>query len=132
MLRRRSHHQFAERRRAVGPEKPLSGAVQHVGKNAWLAGGCCTYAISRTLGGRIAAWLVSPERLGYYVGRISGTASILTILLFQIALPSETPGAVYLGDSFVHGNYALLLAIGAAGVAASVVTIRALQRKAHE
>jgi uncharacterized membrane protein YdjX (TVP38/TMEM64 family) len=123
--------------------------------SAWLAGGCCTYAIGRTLGGRIAAWLVPPERLAYYAGRISSRASLPTVVLFQIALPSEIPGyvlgtvkysfpryvlalaiaelpyaigAVYLGDSFVHGNYGLLLAIGIAGVLLSFVTMRALHR----
>ncbi len=123
---------------------------------SWLAGGCCTYAIGRTLGGRIAAWLVSPDRLAYYANRVSRTASLGTVILFQIALPSEIPGyalgtvkysfprylaalaiaelpyavgAVYLGDSFVHRNYALLLAIGVAGIAASVATLRALHRR---
>ena len=122
---------------------------------SWLAGGCCTYAIGRTLGGRIAAWLIAPDRLAYYANRVSRTASIGTVILFQIALPSEIPGyalgtvkysfprylaalaiaelpyaigAVYLGDSFVHRNYALRVAIGVAGVAASVLTIRALHR----
>ena len=123
---------------------------------SWLAGGCCTYAIGRTLGGRIAAWLVSPDRLAYYANRVSRTASLGTVILFQIALPSEIPGyalgtvkysfprylaalaiaelpyaagAVYLGDSFVNRNYALLLAIGAAGVVAGVVAVRALHRR---
>jgi uncharacterized membrane protein YdjX (TVP38/TMEM64 family) len=127
--------------------------------SAWLGGGCCTYAIGRTLGGRIAAWLVSPERLAYYAGRISGRASLATVVLFQIALPSEIPGyvlgtvkysfpryllalavaelpyaigAVYLGDSCVQGNYALLLAIGIAGVLLSFVTMRALHRHRFE
>lgn len=123
---------------------------------SWLAGGCCTYALGRTLGGRIAAWLVSPGRLAYYANRVSRSATLGTVILFQIALPSEIPGyalgtvkysfpryaaalaiaelpyaagAVYLGDSFVRGNYAMLLAIGVAGVVASVVTVRALHRR---
>jgi uncharacterized membrane protein YdjX (TVP38/TMEM64 family) len=124
--------------------------------SAWLAGGCCSYAIGRTLGRRIASWLVSPERVAYYADRITRRASFGTILLFQIALPSEVPGyvlgtvkhpfwrylaalaiaelpyaigAVYLGDSFVHRNYVLLLALGVAGALASAVAIRSLRRR---
>jgi uncharacterized membrane protein YdjX (TVP38/TMEM64 family) len=123
---------------------------------AWLAGGCGTYAVGRTLGRRIAAWLVSPERVAYYAARISRKTSFATVLLFQTALPSEVPGyvlgtikysfaryvvalaiaelpyaigAVYLGDSFVHRNYVLLLAIGVAGLLATAVALRFLRRR---
>ena len=73
------------------------------------------------------------------------------VLLFQLAVPSEIPGyvlglagcrfrtfaiamalgelpfaigAVYLGESFLKRNYALLLTIGVAGVLLSWVTFR--------
>ena len=81
---------------------------------AWLAGGCCTYAIGRTLGGCIAAWLVSPERLAYYAGRISRNASFPTVLLFQIALPSEIPGYTLGTVRYPFPRYLAALAIAEA------------------
>lgn len=123
---------------------------------AWLAGGMCSYSIGFTLGRRIASWLISPQRMEYYATRISGNAGFLTVLLFQLAMPSEVPGyvlgavryrfaiylgalalaelpfaigAVYLGDSFLHRNYALLFAVGVAGLALSVLAFHHLHKR---
>lgn len=122
---------------------------------AWLAGGCCSYALGRTVGRNLAAWLASPERVEEYAGRITANAGFLTVLLFQLALPSEVPGyvlgaagypfrrylaalalaelpfaigAVYLGESFVRRDYLVLLAVGVAGITLSVLAFRGLHR----
>lgn len=124
--------------------------------SAWLIGGAASYLVGRTLGRRVAAWAVSPERLDYYAARISARAGFPTILLFQLALPSEIPGyvlgtvrcrvgiyltalalaelpfaigAVYLGESFVRGDYALLIGLGIAGIAFSATAFHQLHRR---
>lgn len=123
---------------------------------SWLVGGCCSYAIGRTLGRRIAGWLISRETIDYYGSRLSAKAGFFTILLFQLALPSEVPGyvlgtlryrffvylpalalgelpyaigTVYLGESFLQRNYALLIAIGVAGIALSILAFIHLHRR---
>ncbi len=123
---------------------------------AWLIGGSCSYLIGRTVGRGVARWLVDPKRVDYYSAFVARDASFLTVLLFQLALPSEVPGyvlgavryafwkyilllamaelpfaagAVYLGDSFVRRNYLLFVAIGLTGV---LVTALAFRRFHHE
>lgn len=110
---------------------------------SWLLGGCCTYAIGRTLGHRVVRWLVSPRLVDEYAARLSARAGFFTILVFQLALPSEIPGyvlgilryrflvylaalalaelpyafgTVYLGESFIEQNYLMILGIGALGL----------------
>jgi uncharacterized membrane protein YdjX (TVP38/TMEM64 family) len=124
--------------------------------SAWLIGGAASYLVGRTLGRRVAAWTISPARLDYYATRITARAGFPTILLFQLALPSEIPGyvlgmvrcrvgiylaalalaelpfavgAVYLGESFVRGDYALLVGLGIAGIAFSATAFRQLHRR---
>jgi uncharacterized membrane protein YdjX (TVP38/TMEM64 family) len=116
----------------------------------------CSYAIGRTLGSRIVRWFVSQERVEYYAARISSEAKFMTVLLFQLALPSEIPGyvlgaaryrfiiylcalalaelpfaigAVYLGDSFIHRNYFVLFAVGLLGIALSAIAFHRLHRR---
>lgn len=123
---------------------------------AWLIGGSCSYLIGRTIGRDVARWLVDPKRVDYYSSLISHDARFVTVLLFQLALPSEVPGyvlgavryafwkylvvlalaelpfaagAVYLGDSFVRRDYLVFVAIGLAGV---LVTAIAFRRLHHE
>lgn len=123
---------------------------------SWLIGGCCSYFIGHTLGRRIAGWLVPAETIDYYGSRLSARAGFFTILLFQLALPSEVPGyvlgtlryrftvylaaltigelpfalgTVYLGESFLERNYGLLIVIGLAGIALSVLAFIHLQRR---
>lgn len=123
---------------------------------AWLAGGCASYAIGRTIGRNVVAWLASREHVNEWADRITARAGFLTVLLFQMALPSEVPGyvlgtvrypflryflalaiaelpfaigAVYLGESFVRRDYVLLLAIGLAGIAFSTLAFRSLHRR---
>jgi len=126
---------------------------------AWFLGGLASYLIGRTLGHRVAAWAISPARLSYYAARISDRAEFRMILLFQLALPSEIPGyvlgvvrcrpgvyavalalaelpfaigAVYLGQSFVRGDYLLLVGLGIAGIALSTLAVRHLHRRIGE
>jgi len=123
---------------------------------SWLAGGLCAYVIGRTLGRRVVRWFVPQKRIDYYASRISSQASFMTVLLFQLALPSEVPGyvlgavryrfiiylcvlalaempfaigAVYLGDSFIHRNYLILLIVGLLGVALSTFAFYRLHRR---
>ena len=112
----------------------------------WILGGIATYTIGRFLGRRVVGWLVNRRRLEDYEHRAQRLASFRHMLLFQLSVPSEIPGyvlgmagarfrtfvpamalgelpfavgAVYLGESFLEGNYLLLLTIGIAGVAFS-------------
>ena len=123
---------------------------------AWLAGGAASYLVGRTLGRRVAAWAISPGRLDYYAQRLTARTGFPTVLLFQLAVPSEIPGyvlgtlrcpvrvylpalaiaelpfalgAVYLGESFVRGDYALLLMLGVAGIALSWTAFHRLHRR---
>jgi uncharacterized membrane protein YdjX (TVP38/TMEM64 family) len=102
------------------------------------------------------AWAVSGERVDYYAERISSSAGFLTILLFQLGLPSEIPGyvlgairyrfltylaalaiaelpfavgAVYLGEGFLQRDYVLLIGVGIAAVALSAFAFRHLHRR---
>lgn len=96
------------------------------------------------------------KQIARFEGRITANASMSLIILFQLALPSEIPGyvlgaarcrftkyllalafaelpfafgAVYLGDSFLRRDYALLAGIRIAGAVLSVIAIYALSRR---
>lgn len=123
---------------------------------SWLLGGCCSYAIGRSLGRRIVRWVVDRETVEYWSRRLMGRAGFFTILLFQLAVPSEIPGyvlgtlryrfvvylgalalaelpfafgAVYLGASFVERNYDRFVAIGIAGIVFSLAAWAFLRRR---
>ena len=123
---------------------------------SWLVGGCCSYVIGRSVGQRIARWIVDPRTLEYWSARFSARAGFFTILLFQLAVPSEVPGyvlgtlryrflvylgalalgelpfalgAVYLGESFLERDYGLFVAIGVIGIAMSVLAWVHLHRR---
>ena len=117
----------------------------------WIIGGVTAYAIGRLFGRRAVSWFVDPERLHDYERRARRLVSLRHVLVFQLTVPSEIPGyvlglagcrfrtyaigmalgelpfaigAVYLGESFLAGNYGLLFAIGIAGIAFSWVMFR--------
>lgn len=123
---------------------------------SWLLGGTCAYAIGRSAGRRIASWIVSSERVDYYSERITAGADFVTVLLFQLALPSEIPGyvlgaarfrfplyllalaiaelpfaigAVYLGEGFLRRDYTLLIGFGIAGILFSTFAFYRLHRR---
>jgi uncharacterized membrane protein YdjX (TVP38/TMEM64 family) len=122
----------------------------------WLLGGMFSYVIGRYPGRKILRWFIPRKRAEGLEDRISSTATLPLILLVQLALPSELPGyllgaaryrfwkylialsigelpfaigAVYLGDSFMRREYALLLTIGIGGALLSLVAIAALNRQ---
>ena len=126
---------------------------------SWLVGGVTTYTIGRTVGRRVATWLVPRERLDYYSERISSAAGFLTILLFQLGLPSEVPGyvlgaaryrfaiylaalslaelpfaigAVYLSEGFIKRDYAMLVGVGLAGLAFSAAAFRLFHHRLQQ
>lgn len=117
----------------------------------WIIGGVTAYAIGRLFGRRVVSWFVDPERLLDYERRARRLVSFRHVLVFQLTVPSEIPGyvlglagcrfrtfaiamalgelpfaigAVYLGESFLARNYALLFAIGIAGIAFSWIMFR--------
>jgi uncharacterized membrane protein YdjX (TVP38/TMEM64 family) len=117
----------------------------------WIIGGITSYGIGRRFGRPVVSWLVDPMRLHEYERRARSLVSFRHVLLFQLAVPSEIPGyvlglagcpfrtfaiamalgelpfaigAVYLGESFLDRNYALLLAIGITGIAFSWAVFR--------
>lgn len=121
----------------------------------WLLGGTLAYLTGRYLGRRAVAWLIREEQLRRYEQRVAASAPFAVILLFQLALPSEVPGyvvgvlrarfttylaalalaelpfaagAVYLGESFIHGDHRGLVAVGLAMIATSVVAVTAWHR----
>ena len=73
---------------------------------AWLIGGAASYLVGRTLGRRVVAWAISPARVDYYAVHISS-----------------------LGESFVRGDYALLVGLGIAGIAFSATAFHQLHRR---
>jgi uncharacterized membrane protein YdjX (TVP38/TMEM64 family) len=117
----------------------------------WIIGGITAYGIGRRFGRPVVSWFVQPQRLRDYERRTKRLASFRHVLLFQLTVPSEIPGyvlglvgcrfrtfviamalgelpfavgAVYLGESFLERNYALLLAIGITGIAFSWIMFR--------
>ena len=123
---------------------------------SWLAGGVITYILGRTLGRRVAAWLVPRDRVDDYAERISSAAGFFTILLFQLGLPSEVPGyvlgaakykflvylaalsiaelpfaigAVYLSEGFIQRDWLMLGGIAVAGLAFSAAAFRLFHQR---
>lgn len=117
----------------------------------WIIGGITAYAIGRLFGRSVVGWFVDPERLHDYERRARRLVSFRHVLVFQLTVPSEIPGyvlglagcrfrtyamamalgelpfaigAVYLGESFLTRNYALLFSIGIAGIAFSWIMFR--------
>ncbi|MCM2315510.1 MAG: VTT domain-containing protein [Thermoanaerobaculia bacterium] len=122
----------------------------------WLLGGVTAYAIGRYLGRRVVVWLVDPDKLRRYEGRLSKQARFPVVLLFQLALPSEIPGyllgllrypfwlyvaalaiaelpfaagAVSLGKSFLRRDWTALAAVGIAGITLTAWAVTAWHRR---
>jgi uncharacterized membrane protein YdjX (TVP38/TMEM64 family) len=123
---------------------------------SWMLGSVASYWIGNRPGRRLARWLVPEARVARYERRIAAHASFPLVLLFQLAVPSEIPGyvlgalrysfwrylgaravaevpfaigTVYLGDTFVRREHALLVAIALAGVAFSSAALYLLHRR---
>lgn len=122
----------------------------------WLLGGVTAYAIGRYLGRRVVVWLVDPDKLRRYEGRLSKRAPFPVVLLFQLALPSEIPGyllgllrypfwlyvgalaiaelpfaagAVSIGKSFLRRDWAELAVVGIAGITLTAWAVTAWHRR---
>ncbi len=122
----------------------------------WLGGGALSYGIGRYLGRRAVVHFVEPKRLARYERMARRLAGLPQILLLQLALPSEVPGyvlgilrcrprtyllalaiaelpfaigAVYLGESFLHGNVLLFVIVAVVGITVSAWAARLLRRR---
>lgn len=122
----------------------------------WMLGGLAAYSVARWLGRPVVERLSSGSALQRYEARINDGAPFSLVLLFQLALPSELPGyilglaryrlgryalalaiaelpyavgAVYLGAGFMERKLVLLGLVGAAGIAAGAVLLRALHHR---
>jgi uncharacterized membrane protein YdjX (TVP38/TMEM64 family) len=126
----------------------------------WLLGGALSYSIGRYFGRSMVTRFIPDERLRSYEQQIGRLVGFPQILLLQIALPSEVPGyvlgtlryrrktyfaalaiaelpfafgAVFLGESFLRGNVALLIILGLAGIAVTWSAAVLLQHRiAHQ
>jgi uncharacterized membrane protein YdjX (TVP38/TMEM64 family) len=122
----------------------------------WLLGGMCAYGVGRTLGRGVVRTLTSRDALDRFEHRISNRTPFGVVFLFQLAMPSEVPGyvlgvaryaflkyililgmvelpfavgTVHLGASFLAQRTAVLIAIGAVGIAATTWAIYTLQKR---
>jgi uncharacterized membrane protein YdjX (TVP38/TMEM64 family) len=123
----------------------------------WILGGALAYSIGRYFGRPVVRWLSSDnDALQKLESRIRRDTPFGLVLLFQLALPSEIPGyvlglvrynpwlylvslglaelpyavaTVVLGQSFVQGRSWVVLSVGAAVVAFSLIAFYALRRK---
>ncbi|MEZ4417784.1 MAG: VTT domain-containing protein [Gemmatimonadota bacterium] len=122
---------------------------------AWWLGGLATYGLGRILGERVARLAVPSETLERYTRVLRDRAGFGTILVFQLALPSEVPGyvlgtlryrmgvylvalalaelpyalaGVFLSEGFLQRRFWLLLLVGVALVTLSALSLSRLRR----
>jgi uncharacterized membrane protein YdjX (TVP38/TMEM64 family) len=133
--------------------EPLSILLLWIG---WILGGACSYGIGRFLGRAVVRWLTAENTLQRIETHISAMTPFGVVLLFQLALPSEIPGAVLglvryrfsrfllalalvellyavamvqLGASFVNRRAGVIVALGIAVVLVSVVAFSQLRKR---
>jgi uncharacterized membrane protein YdjX (TVP38/TMEM64 family) len=133
--------------------EPLSILLLWIG---WILGGACSYGIGRFLGRAVVKWLTAETVLQRLESRISAVTPFGLVLLFQLALPSEIPGAVLglvrysfprflvalavvellyavalvqLGASFVNRRAGVIVALGIAFALISVVAFSQLRKR---
>jgi uncharacterized membrane protein YdjX (TVP38/TMEM64 family) len=123
----------------------------------WILGGILAYSIGRFFGRPVIRWFASDSTaLQKLESRVRRDTPFGMVFLFQLALPSEIPGyvlgvaryrlglyllslglaelpyavaTVLMGQSFVQGRGGLVLTVGAAMMALTLVTFYALRRK---
>jgi uncharacterized membrane protein YdjX (TVP38/TMEM64 family) len=122
----------------------------------WTLGGLVAYTLAATLGRPVLRWIVAGEALRRYKPLLDKRPSFGSVLLFQLALPSEIPGyllglaryplprylaalmlaelpyaigTVLLGIGFVNRDTTTLVAVCLVGGLALVLVARALQRR---
>ena len=118
----------------------------------WFLGGIVSYCIGRYLGRSVASGIIGDEKIAAWENQVSEHTRFIHVLFFQAVVPSEIPGyvlgmlryrfllylaalgitelpyavaTVYLGESFLRGESAvvILVGIGAIALAAFVVQI---------
>lgn len=121
----------------------------------WMLGGLSAYALAWWAGRGAMHWIAPGRSFSRYEERFRERVSFGSVLLFQLALPSEIPGYVLglaryplakylaalaivevpyavgtmlIGASFVSRNVGMLLALGVTAVVAVVVLARLLRR----
>lgn len=121
----------------------------------WLLGGLVAYTIAATVGRPALRWLVPAGALGRYQEFLARRPKFTSVLLLQLALPSEIPGyllglaryplklylaalaiaelpyaigTVLLGLSFVERRIGMLIALAGAGLLGAALLVRALRR----
>lgn len=122
----------------------------------WLLGGACTFALGRHLGRPLLRSLASERLIRFYSRRLDAEVGFATVLLLQLALPSEVPGylcgllrvrfatylaalavaelpfavgTVLLGESVLRQRSGWLLALAIAGAALMLAAWFALSRR---
>jgi len=77
----------------------------------WLVGGMASYAVGRYLGRPILRLMTSNWQVAHYERRISATAPLALVFLFQFTLPSEIPGYVLGLLKYSFWRYLLVLGL---------------------
>lgn len=122
----------------------------------WLLGGVVTYGTGRFIGRSAASLFVDETTLAQWEARIGSRTNVTRVLLFQLAMPSEVLGyvlgllrypfrtyvavlavseipyalaVVYLGESFLAGNAATFMLIGAAAMATTAALYYLVRRR---
>lgn len=123
----------------------------------WILGGIVAYSLGRFFGRPVIKWLTpDSDALQELERRVRRDTPFGLVFLSQLALPSEIPGyvlglvrypprlfllslslaelpytvaTVWLGESFVQGRSGLVLSVGTAVAALSLITFYALRRQ---
>lgn len=88
---------------------PITAAMLWVG---WTVGGLTAYGLAALFGRPVLQWIVSAETLSRYEHLLEQRPAFSSVLLFQLALPSEIPGYLLGLARYPLGRYlgALMLA----------------------
>lgn len=122
----------------------------------WTLGGVIAWTLAATFGRPVLRWIVASESLGRYRHLLEKQPAFTSVLLFQLAVPSEIPGyvlglsrypllryvvalmlaelpyavgTVLLGVGFVQRNTATLLAVCLIGAVALAVIAQAMRKR---
>ena len=120
----------------------------------WLLGGLLAYTVAATVGRPALRWLVPAGAMGRYQEFLTRQPKFSSVLLLQLALPSEIPGyllglarypvkrylaalaiaelpyaigTVLLGLSFVERRIGMLIALAVVGLIGAALLMRALR-----
>lgn len=132
---------------------PITMVLLWVG---WTIGGITAWTLASVFGRPVLRWLVPGAMLSRYQSLLEKRPSFSSVLLFQLALPSEIPGyllglmhyplhrylgalmiaelpyavgTVMLGVGFVERDTATLLAVSGVGAVALIVIAQILRRR---